>query len=80
MSSDATLQVGVYEAKSRLSELLDRAERGEDIIITRRGRAVAQLSAVSLERTRVTGFDRGRIHIADDFDAPLPDDMLTDIS
>lgn len=36
-------ELGVLEAKNRLSELLDAVERGEDVIITRRGRPVAKL-------------------------------------
>jgi prevent-host-death family protein len=36
-------EVGAFEAKNKLSELLDLAERGEEIVITRRGREVARL-------------------------------------
>jgi prevent-host-death family protein len=39
----ATLSVGAYDAKTRLSELLDRVERGEQIVITRHGKPVARL-------------------------------------
>lgn len=35
--------VGIFEAKNRLSELVDRAARGEEIVITRRGQQVARL-------------------------------------
>lgn len=41
----ATSQVSAAEAKAHLSELLDRVERGEEIVITRRGRPVARISA-----------------------------------
>jgi prevent-host-death family protein len=41
------VEVGVFEAKSRLSELLERVERGEEVVITRRGRRVARLSALA---------------------------------
>ena len=44
-------EVGLFEAKNRLSELVDRAERGEEIVITRRGKAVAKLVPVSTTRT-----------------------------
>lgn len=51
-----TTEVGTFEAKNRLSELLDKAERGEEIIITRRGRPVAKLISLSaqsdIERSR----------------------------
>jgi prevent-host-death family protein len=36
-------EVGSFEAKNKLSELLDRAEHGEEIVITRRGKPVAKL-------------------------------------
>jgi prevent-host-death family protein len=39
----ATVSVGAYDAKSRLSELLDRVEKGEQIVITRHGKPVARL-------------------------------------
>ena len=47
-------EVGAFEAKNKLSELLARAERGEEIVITRRGRPVAKLGPVQ------PGFDRER--------------------
>lgn len=37
--------VGIFEAKNRLSELVERAGRGEEIVITRRGQSVARLLA-----------------------------------
>jgi prevent-host-death family protein len=40
-------EIGTFEAKNRLSELLDRAERGEEVIITRRGKPVAKLVPVT---------------------------------
>lgn len=43
-------EIGAFEAKNKLSELLDRAEQGEEIVITRRGKAVAKL--VPLEEKR----------------------------
>lgn len=36
-------EIGTFEAKNKLSELLDRVEKGEEIVITRRGRPVAKL-------------------------------------
>jgi prevent-host-death family protein len=46
-------EVGTFEAKNKLSELLDRAERGEEVVITRRGKPVAKL--VSANPTRDVG-------------------------
>ena len=49
-------EIGAFEAKNRLSSLLDEIERGEEIVITRRGRAVAKLvpatSAFDHEKAR----------------------------
>jgi prevent-host-death family protein len=44
------MEVGVLEAKNRLSELLDRAERGEFVTITRHGRPVVSLTPVQAHR------------------------------
>jgi prevent-host-death family protein len=60
--------IGTFEAKTHLSALLEQVERGEEITITRHGRAVARLVPVGvvgqdrLERTvaRLKGFRRGR--------------------
>jgi prevent-host-death family protein len=67
----------VYEAKTHLSRLLERAEAGEEIIITRHGRPVARLGPVRVRKQpRELGLLRGRIRMAKDFDEPLPDDVL----
>jgi prevent-host-death family protein len=69
--------VNIHEAKTHLSRLVERAERGEEIIIARSGRPVARLVPLEdLEKPRVFGRMRGKIRIADDFDAPLPDEIL----
>ena len=66
--------IGAFEAKTRLSELLEQVSRGRTYRITRRGKPVAELRPVVAAGTRpVFGADRGRIEIADDFDAPIPD-------
>jgi prevent-host-death family protein len=66
-----TASVNVYEAKTHLSQLLDRAAAGEEIVIARAGRPVARLVALSeaSSRRRTPGGWRGRVRIADDFDA-----------
>ena len=45
-------EVGLFEAKNKLSELVDRAERGEEVVITRRGKPVAKLVPVQAVRDR----------------------------
>jgi prevent-host-death family protein len=67
--------VNIYEAKTRLSQLVDRASKGEDVIIARSGRPVARLVAFRLPAAvRKPGRMRGRIRVARNFDAPMPDD------
>jgi antitoxin (DNA-binding transcriptional repressor) of toxin-antitoxin stability system len=61
-------------AKERLSDLLDRVEEGEEIVIARSGRPVAKLVRLPLA-PRQPGRLKGKIRIAPDFDAPLPEDV-----
>jgi prevent-host-death family protein len=68
--------VGVHVAKTQLSRLLHRVESGEEIVITRGNHPVARLLPAVSGRVRELGMDRGLVRIADDFDAPLPNDMM----
>jgi len=72
------MEVNVHEAKTHLSRLLRRAADGEEITIARAGVPVARLVPIELKKKKVRplGMDAGKIWIADDFDAPLPDDLL----
>ena len=74
---DKVATVSIYEAKTRLSHLVDRAMQGDQVVITRHGRPVARLVPASrARRPRRLGTLRGKIRVAADFDAPLPDDLL----
>jgi len=68
--------VSLYEAKTHLSQLVDRAAEGEEIIITKNGVAMARLAPIAFkgERRKPAGA-LGVTYIADDFDAPLPEDL-----
>jgi prevent-host-death family protein len=69
--------VNIYEAKTHLSRLVDRAAAGEDIIIGRGGKPVARLTRIEPSKPSVCfGVLKGRVTVSDDFDAPLPDDVL----
>ena len=72
------MEVNIHEAKTHLSRLLQRVAAGEEVTIARAGVPVARLVAVQgpPKKIRPLGMDRGRIWVADDFDAPLPDDLL----
>lgn len=70
------LVFNLYEAKTSLSRLVDRAAQGEVIILSKAGKPMAKL--VPLEASparRQPGGWEGKVRIADDFDAPLPADL-----
>ena len=69
-------QVNLYDAKTQLSRLVERAAAGEEIVIAKGGRPLARLVALA-HRTapRELGFLAGRVRVAPDFDAPLPEDL-----
>lgn len=71
-----TKSVGVHEAKTHLSRLLEDVAAGEEVVITRRGEEVASLVPARRSSARQFGTDRGRFVVPDDFDAPLPDELL----
>ncbi len=69
--------VNIYEAKTRLSQLVDQAARGDDVIIARAGRPIARLVAFRpASAVRKPGRMRGRVRVSANFDAPLPDDLF----
>lgn len=69
--------VNIHEAKTHLSRLVERAAAGEEIVIARNGRPVARLVGIQEDDTpRVPGSMRGQFTVPDDFDAPLPPDLL----
>ena len=70
-------KVNTHEAKTQFSRLLRRVAAGEEITIANRGVPVARLIPVPAGKTRrVLGIFRGQFTVPDDFDAPLPDDLL----
>jgi prevent-host-death family protein len=70
--------VNIHEAKTQFSKLVESAMNGEETIIAKSGKPVAKLIPISLEKPkRRLGVLKGKIKIADDFDAPLPEDTLS---
>lgn len=69
-------EVNVHEAKTHLSRLLLRVAGGEEIVIARAGKPVARLVPIEPKPQRVIGQDDGLFEVPDDFDAPLPDEVL----
>jgi prevent-host-death family protein len=72
------VEVNIHEAKTHFSRLLQRVAAGEEVVIARAGVPVARLVAVEPKKPqlRPLGFARGEVWVADDFDAPLPDELL----
>jgi len=72
--------VNVHEARTHLSRILDRVAAGEEIVIAKAGKPVARLVPIgptaSTAAPRAPGKYRGQIRFRDDFDTPLPDDLL----
>lgn len=73
-----TRQVNLYEAKAHLSALVEEAAAGGEIVIAKAGEPKARLVplAPAPRPERRPGLWKGKIWIADDFDAPLPADLL----
>ena len=71
--------VNIYEAKTTLSKLIERAAAGEDVILARGGKPVARLTQLEPAKRKIRfGLLKGKIRVSKDFDAPLPDTALAE--
>ncbi len=70
--------VNIHEAKTHFSKLVEAAMNGEEIIIAKSGKPAARLVPIATKTTRHFGVLKGKIKIAEDFDAPLPDSIMAD--
>ena len=70
--------VNIHAAKTHLSSLVEEAAAGEEIIIARAGKPVARLMPLEKKKNvkRTLGMWKGKIWVSDDFDAPLPPEIL----
>jgi prevent-host-death family protein len=74
-------QVNLYEAKTQLSNLVERVATGEEFVIAKAGKPMARLVPLALgpKQPRIPGQNLlGITYLADDFDAPLPEEVLKD--
>ncbi len=70
--------VNIHEAKTHLSRLLESVIAGEEIIIAKAGNPVARLVALRVaDKPRQPGALEGKLKIADNFDAPLPEPIAS---
>lgn len=73
------MTINIHEAKTHLSRLVDEAAQGREIVIAKAGRPVAKLVPLSApSRKKTFGLLKGRIGIGEDFDAPLPQEVLAE--
>jgi prevent-host-death family protein len=71
--------LNIRQARTQFSQLLDRVQCGEEIIIAKAGRPIARLVPISMPaKPRKPGSAKGLITLSADFDAPLPDSVLDD--
>jgi prevent-host-death family protein len=70
--------INMYEAKTHFSKLVDAVVHGKEIVIAMAGKPVAKLAPISKKPKRRFGVLKGKIKIAKDFDAPLPDEILSE--
>ena len=65
--------VNIHEAKTHLSKLLARVEKGEEIVIAKAGKPIARLIPQANEKKRTLGTMRGKFVIPKDFDDAIPE-------
>jgi len=69
--------INIYEAKTQLSKLVERAAAGKDVIIARGGKPIARLTQLKTPSRKIRfGLLKGKVRVAKDFDAPLPAEVL----
>lgn len=69
-------QVDVHDASGTLPDLIRRVRAGEEVLLTQDGKPAVRLVPVEPVRRQLFGLLKGEFEIADDFDAPLPEDVL----
>ena len=73
------IKINIAEAKANLSRYLKRVEAGETIVLSRHSRPIAEIRPVAEHRSkrRPFGLCAGEFEVPDDFNAPLPEDVLS---
>jgi prevent-host-death family protein len=69
--------INIHEAKTNLSRIVENVARGEGVILAKAGKPMARLLPLEVQKRAIRfGVLKGKITIPDDFDAPLPDEVL----
>jgi prevent-host-death family protein len=70
-------QINIHQAKTHLSRLVEEAAAGEDIVIAKAGKPLAKLTALKTGKAGIKlGLLKGKLRVPNNFDAPLPEDVL----
>ncbi|MBR7800904.1 type II toxin-antitoxin system Phd/YefM family antitoxin [Undibacterium fentianense] len=68
--------INIHDAKTQFSKLVEAVSQGDEIVIARAGTPAARLVPIATTKTvRQPGALKGKLQIADDFDAPLPSEL-----
>ncbi len=69
--------VNIYDAKTRLSQRVDIAAFGEDVVVARNGKPLVRITQLQPSKRPIKfGLLKGKLVVPADFDAPLPDNLL----
>ena len=69
--------INIHEAKTHLSRIVDEVAAGAEVIIAKAGKPMARLSPIAgLPKAKKLGQLKGKIKVPDDFNAPLPEEVL----
>lgn len=69
--------VNLHDAKTRLSQWVDEAAAGEDVVVCRHGKPVVRITRLDDGKRPIRfGLLAGKLHVPEDFDAPLPDEVI----
>ena len=73
------LTYNVQEAKAQLSKLLQQVDSGAEVIIAEAGKPMARISRIEDSSSKICfGVLKGKVKVSEDFDAPLPDDIVSE--
>lgn len=69
--------INIHDAKTHLSRIVDEVAAGAEVIIAKAGKPLAKLTPLSVPVTKKKlGLLKGKVKVPDDFNAPLPEDVL----
>lgn len=69
--------VNIYDAKTHLSQLVNKAASGEDVVVSRNGKPLVRITRLEAPKRRIKfGLLKGKLTVPVDFDAPLQNDVL----